>query len=242
MTDRDHIDEFGAKVRAAEARDVADGALPGASHALIRILSLYLEKWFSGEGAVSTGQLAFDMCRWTRNLQPGEYAEQTNARAWLTEEARHLMAAEMLAAGGREVTFALVPEADGRYGRPLLCFRGHSTGALVRRSDCTHPRALFLHSHPHGILEPSDVDMRAVELLLTEEVGCGIIAPDAERLYLIREPGPPRLAGHLGPPEAPTGRAADFGSRRTLNVAAGRNGSGATFIPAAPSKEPPDVA
>lgn len=220
------LDAVSTMIRAAEERDVANGLAPGAADSFARFLEDYAGPWIRGEAALSLRALALPAASWTRKLRPGEQAERDTARLWLSQEARALMAAEMSAVGDREVSLVLTPEPDGRYGQPLVCFRGHQTGTFHRRVDCDHPRALFLHSHPGESLEPSEHDLRTMNLLLTDEVGFGIVDRAAERLYLMREPGPPRLAGHVGPPAAEAQASAPRSQAvRAVRVAASTGGS-----------------
>jgi len=104
----------------------------------------------------------------------------------LAEEVRQYLAAEIAAAGGREVSF--VAEVDDRgivvWARPVA--RGTVDRVLALPGVAARGEML-LHNHPGGVLEPSMADLNVAARLHDEGVGFGIVNNEGTELYVVVE-------------------------------------------------------
>lgn len=138
-------------------------------------------------------------------------AEQTNAgrlardpaEAWQVQQAariapaaRAVMVLEIAQAGGNEVSFTLPRCADGTYHNPVVFVRGSRSRTLAPPPCPTLEGAIVVHSHPSGVLEPSDPDFEAVKGYAgVPGLAFGIVDPEVSRLYVVCETPPVDLGG-----------------------------------------------
>lgn len=99
---------------------------------------------------------------------------------------RALLAAEISAAGGREVSFAATVDRDGVVTAARVVARG-TVDAVLALSGMVQRGELLLHNHPSGVLEPSGPDLHVAARLHDEGIGLGIISNDASELYVVVE-------------------------------------------------------
>ncbi len=99
---------------------------------------------------------------------------------------RALLAAEISAAGGREVSFAATVDRDGMVTAARVVARG-TVDAVLALSGMAQRGELLLHNHPSGVLEPSGADLHVASRLHDEGIGLGIISNDASELYVVVE-------------------------------------------------------
>jgi ATP-dependent DNA helicase DinG len=99
---------------------------------------------------------------------------------------RALLAAEIAAAGGREVSFAATVDRDGVVTAARAVARG-SVDAVLALSGMAQRGEMLLHNHPSGVLEPSGADLHVAARLHDEGIGLGIIPNDASELYVVVE-------------------------------------------------------
>jgi hypothetical protein len=183
---------LGRAIAAAHARDLAAEVSSWDQEGFARVVRSHLEPWLVGTARINYLALSESLSMATRGVYGAQVAEADAAVQWLTVDARLFMAHEALRAGGREVSFILTPQADGKYGEPVLSMRGNPGAVRYRDEDLVHPRSLLLHSHPTGDLSPSDADLVNCNFLLEVHklTGFGIVSLAADRLYLVREPRP----------------------------------------------------
>lgn len=99
---------------------------------------------------------------------------------------RALLAAEIAAAGGREVSFAAIVDRDGVVTAARPVARG-TVDAVLALSGMAQRGEMLLHNHPSGVLEPSGADLHVAARLHDEGIGLGIIPNDASDLYVVVE-------------------------------------------------------
>ncbi len=104
----------------------------------------------------------------------------------LTPEASLFLAAEITAAGGREVCFVATIDPQGLVAGARAVARGTPEEVLAlpgaaERGD------MILHNHPSGELEPSTADLVVAARLHDAGVGFGILNNDATELYVVVE-------------------------------------------------------
>ena len=99
---------------------------------------------------------------------------------------RALLAAEIAAAGGREVSFAATVDRDGVVTAARVVARG-TVDAVLALSGMTQRGEMLLHNHPSGVLEPSGADLHVASRLHDEGIGLGIISNGASELYVVVE-------------------------------------------------------
>jgi ATP-dependent DNA helicase DinG len=99
---------------------------------------------------------------------------------------RAALAAEIAAAGGREVSFVAQVDRDGVITAVRTVARG--TVDMVLALPGTARRGeMLLHNHPSGHLEPSGADLNVAARLHDGGVGFGIITNTANALYVVVE-------------------------------------------------------
>lgn len=109
----------------------------------------------------------------------------------LTRESQARMRDEIARAGGREVCFLAEVDEQRRVHDPRAVSRGNFEAVLVAARDAREG-SVMLHNHPSGALEPSDADLRVAAQLYDQGVGTAIVDNDAQNLYVVVEPPPPR--------------------------------------------------
>jgi ATP-dependent DNA helicase DinG len=110
----------------------------------------------------------------------------------LSAETSARLKAEIERAGGREVCFLARVDEDRVVREPRAVARGSFEAVLVAARDADEGDVM-LHNHPSGVLEPSDADFRVAAQLYEQGLGTAIIDNDAQRLYVVVEPPPPRV-------------------------------------------------
>jgi len=140
---------------------------------------------------------------------------------------RDRIAAEIAAAGGREVSFVADLDADGCVVEAEVVARGTVDQVLALPGTCERGQML-LHNHPSGVLEPSQADLSVAARLHDAGVGFGIVSNDAAELYVVVEVPRPRarttldavevagLLGHDGPVATVLGQYEDRPSQRDM--------------------------
>ena len=99
---------------------------------------------------------------------------------------RALLAAEIAAAGGREVSFAATVDRDGVVTAARVVARG-TVEAVLALSGMAQRGEMLLHNHPSGVLVPSGADLHVAARLHDEGIGLGIISNGASELYVVVE-------------------------------------------------------
>lgn len=158
---------------------------------------------------------------------------------------RAILAAEIAASGGREVSFLAQVDRDGvvTAARPLA--RG--TVDLVLALPAVAARGeMLLHNHPSGRLDPSGADLGVASTLHDAGVGFGIINNDATEVYVVVEVPRDRpvvridpfnvvdLLGESGPIAAELGNYEDRRGQRDMaaHIADGYNDGGVLLLEA----------
>ena len=96
------------------------------------------------------------------------------------------LAAEIAAAGGREVSFVASVARDGALTDARAVARGTVDRVLALPGVAARGEML-LHNHPSGLLEPSMADLSVAARLHDEGVGFGIINNAGTELYVVVE-------------------------------------------------------
>jgi ATP-dependent DNA helicase DinG len=107
-----------------------------------------------------------------------------NAR--LAPGIRAFLAAEIQAAGGREVSFFADLDQDGVVTGARVGARG-TVDMVLALSAGARRGQMLLHNHPSGILEPSAADLNVAAQLHDAGVGFGILNNAATELYVVVE-------------------------------------------------------
>jgi ATP-dependent DNA helicase DinG len=158
---------------------------------------------------------------------------------------RGFLAAEVAAAGGREVSFVGQVDRDGVVVAARVLARGTvemvlaCPGAAVRGE-------MLLHNHPSGRLDPSGADLNVAARLHDAGVGFGIIDNGATEIYVVVEVPRDRAVeridpfavidtlGERGPVAAELGQYEDRRSQRDMAayIADGYNDGGVLLLEA----------
>jgi ATP-dependent DNA helicase DinG len=140
---------------------------------------------------------------------------------------RDRIAAEIAAAGGREVSFAGDLDAEGRVVAVQVVARG-TIDAVLALPGAAERGQMLLHNHPSGVLDPSQADLSVAARLHDAGVGFGIVSNDASDLYVVVEIPRPRsrvsldavevaaLLGRDGPVATILGQYEDRPSQRDM--------------------------
>ena len=116
----------------------------------------------------------------------------------IAAEVRLLLAAEIRAAGGREVSFVADVDAIGIVTGARAVARG-TVHMVLALPGVAQRGQMLLHNHPTGHLEPSEADLSVAARLHDGGVGFGILDNTAERLYVVVEVPRERSAERLDP-------------------------------------------
>lgn len=100
--------------------------------------------------------------------------------------ARDRLAAEIAAAGGREVSFVADVDGEGRVTAAEPVARG-TVDMVLALPGVADRGQMLLHNHPSGVLEPSQADLSVAARLHDGGVGFGIVNNDASELYVVVE-------------------------------------------------------
>lgn len=96
------------------------------------------------------------------------------------------LAAEIDAAGGREVCFVAELDASGNVRAARAVARG-TPEAVLSLPGVAERGEMLLHNHPTGDLEPSAADLNVAARLYEAGVGFGIIDNSATSVYVVAE-------------------------------------------------------
>lgn len=158
---------------------------------------------------------------------------------------RGFLAAEIAAAGGREVSFAATVDRDGVVTGARVLARG--TVEMVLACPAAAARGeMLLHNHPSGRLDPSGADLNVAARLHDAGVGFAIIDSAATELYVVVEVPRDRpvvridpfevigALGEEGPVAAELGQYEDRRSQRDMAayIADGYNDGGVLLLEA----------
>ncbi len=137
------------------------------------------------------------------------------------------LAAEIAAAGGREVSFVARLDADGCVVEVWPVARG-TVGAVLALPGVAQRGEMVLHNHPSGVLEPSQADLSVAARLHDSGAGFGIVNNAGDELYVVVEVPRPRayqpldsveaagLLGRDGPVASVLGQYEDRPSQRDM--------------------------
>ncbi len=104
----------------------------------------------------------------------------------LSDEVRRRLAAEIAAAGGREVSFVAEVDAEGTVAAVRPVARGTADAVLALPGVASRGE-MVLHNHPGGVLEPSQADLAVAAKCYESGIGFGIVNNDASSLYVVTE-------------------------------------------------------
>ena len=122
----------------------------------------------------------------------------------LLPEAQSRLAAEIAAAGGREVSFVADVDDDGVVLSAVPVARG-TVSAVLALPGVAARGQMVLHNHPSGVLEPSQADLNVAARLHDAGIGFGIVNNPATELYVVVEV--PRAPSYQGIDPVETARA-----------------------------------
>lgn len=96
------------------------------------------------------------------------------------------LAAEISAAGGREVSFVATVDRDGVVTGARAVARG-TVDMVLALPGVAQRGEMFLHNHPSGNLSPSGADLTVAARLHDGGIGFGIIDNEATAIYVVVE-------------------------------------------------------
>ena len=158
---------------------------------------------------------------------------------------RAVLAGEIAAAGGREVSFVAQVDRDGVVTAARSVARG-TVDMVLALPGVTQRGEMLLHNHPSGRLDPSGPDLNVAARLHDGGVGFGIINNSATELYVVVEVPHERpvrridpfavvdALGEGGPVAAELGQYEDRRSQRDMAayIADGYNDGGVQLLEA----------
>ncbi|MBI2402968.1 MAG: helicase [Gemmatimonadetes bacterium] len=118
--------------------------------------------------------------------------------------AQSRLAAEIRAAGGREVSFVADLDGDGVVITAVPVARG-TVSAVLALPGVAARGQMVLHNHPSGVLEPSPADLAVAARLHDAGIGFGIVNNPATEMYVVVEV--PRAPAYQGIDPVETARA-----------------------------------
>jgi ATP-dependent DNA helicase DinG len=116
----------------------------------------------------------------------------------LTPDVQLYLAAQIAAAGGREVSFVATVADDGRITAARVVARG-TVDRVLALPGVAERGEMLLHNHPSGALEPSVPDLNVAARLHDGGVGFGIIDNLGTELYVVVEVPRARPAARIDP-------------------------------------------
>lgn len=134
----------------------------------------------------------------------------SGAPSRLAPAARSRLAAEIKAAGGREVSFVADVDGDGLVFSVVPLARG-TVSAVLALPGVASRGQMVVHNHPSGVLEPSPADLSVAARLHDAGIGFGIVNNAATELYVVVEV--PRAPAYHGIDPVETARALGPGGR-----------------------------
>jgi ATP-dependent DNA helicase DinG len=102
------------------------------------------------------------------------------------------IAREIAKAGGREVCFLAQVSPDRWVVEPRAVSRGNKDAVIAAARDFEEG-GVMIHNHPSGVLDPSDADLAVAARIFELGLGTAITSNDADSLYVVVEPPPPRV-------------------------------------------------
>jgi len=125
---------------------------------------------------------------------PDRHADRLHAAV------RGLLAREIEAAGGREVSFVATVDESGVLidARPVA--RG-TVSAVLALPGVAERGEMLVHNHPGGVLDPSQADLSVAASLHDAGVGFAIVNNDATEIYVVVEVPKTRPRDRLDPVE-----------------------------------------
>ena len=106
------------------------------------------------------------------------------------------IAREIAKAGGREVCFLAQVSPDRWIVEPRAVSRGNKE-AVIAAARGFEEGGVMIHNHPSGVLDPSDADLAVAARIFELGLGTAITTNDADALYVVVEPPPPRVVTPL---------------------------------------------
>src|SRR4026209_2660855 len=116
----------------------------------------------------------------------------------LSASVRDFLAAEITAAGGREVCFVASLDSTGVVIEARAVSRG-TADMVLALPGIARAGQMVLHNHPSGVLEPSPPDLHVAARLHDGGVGFGILNNTADELYVVVEVAPATPEVRLDP-------------------------------------------
>ncbi len=111
---------------------------------------------------------------------------------------RAFLQAQIAAAHGREVSFVVRPDPNGRIVEARVVARG-TVDAVLALPGAAERGEMLLHNHPSGVLEPSGADLAVAARLHDGGVGFGIVDNAVTTLYVVVECPRARSVARLDP-------------------------------------------
>ncbi len=111
---------------------------------------------------------------------------------------RAYLAAEISAAGGREVSFVAEVDRDGTVTSARVVARG-TVDMVLALPGVARRGEMFLHNHPGGRLDPSGADLAVAARLHDGGIGFGILDNEATELYVVVEVPCDRVLARVDP-------------------------------------------
>jgi ATP-dependent DNA helicase DinG len=99
---------------------------------------------------------------------------------------RDVLASEIAAAEGREVSFVAQVDSSGTITSAVAVARGTAAAVLALPGVAARGQ-MVLHNHPSGLLEPSRADLEVAARLHLDGIGFGIVNNDASLLSVVVE-------------------------------------------------------
>ena len=99
---------------------------------------------------------------------------------------RETLAAEIVAAGGREVSFVAELDVEGAIVAARAVARG-TVDMVLALPGVARAGEMLLHNHPSGVLAPSTADLHVAATAHDGGIGFGIINNEASSLYVVVE-------------------------------------------------------
>jgi ATP-dependent DNA helicase DinG len=116
----------------------------------------------------------------------------------ISPDIRAYLAAEIAAAGGREVSFVVEVDREGVVTGARVVARG-TVDQVLALPGVARRGEMLLHNHPSGRLDPSVPDLNVAATLHDGGVGFGIIDNSAESLYVVVEVPRDREVARIDP-------------------------------------------
>ncbi len=116
----------------------------------------------------------------------------------LAPDVQRYLAAQIAAAGGREVSFVATLDGGGVLTTARAVARG-TVDRVLALPGVAERGEMLLHNHPSGVLEPSIPDLNVAARLHDGGVGFGIVNNDGTDLYVVVEVPRSKPPAHIDP-------------------------------------------